>query len=175
MQLPDRPQFFHPPQCKPVEGRTFDRKLGQVRSLTTGETILLQKRRSDLVTDFAPTVLANAANYDKALAGEPLDDGAKYVTVVFDREEAYVRFTEDIHISGFTPGEDFDLTNVPVDLSSSITPALLRQLISIYPLRPVTIQDIQDKANQIQSPYEWDLADFENFRIPGSPRTEKES
>ncbi len=89
------------------------------------------------------------------------------ITVMFDSEEEYVRFTD--YVFQQHGGHGIELTNVPIVASLRVKPWLLEQTRGRFALHPVTREEIEAAQDTIRrsgrKPF--DPANLTDFRVPG--------
>lgn len=148
-------------------GYTYDRNLGARRALTSEEHEFLQELRTNALGKNKPFVESNSARF-AAILERKTQLGR--ITIAFDQEEEYLSFTN--FVSETYGRRWLYFTNVPVRLSWRIDAWLLREVYDNFPVRPVSIDDFKKAADEIVSPYSFDIANLDNKYVPGSSKPE---
>ena len=98
----------------------------------------------------------------------PGDSAAEVaITVVFDSEDEYVRFTD--YVFERHGGRGIELTNVPIVASIRVKSWLLEETRGHFAMHPVTPAEIEAAREAIRSSGRnpFDPATLSGFRVPG--------
>jgi hypothetical protein len=99
--------------------------------------------------------------------GAPPEKPRDLKTVIFENEEAYVKFVE--YAFREHNGRGLELTNIPVVASACLEPWLFKRAQRLFAMHPATEEEVQRVRNQLRTSGRkaFDPADIENFYVPG--------
>lgn len=111
-------------------------------------------------------VKRNNETYQRILKGKEDPKTDKYVSVAFDHEDEFVRFTDWVFGEYGSP-KGLGFAEVPVSLSIRVQPWLLRKSLGSFGFRAVKVKDFENTSNDIVSPYPFDVVNIEGKHVPG--------
>ena len=103
----------------------------------------------------------------------PRSQQGKLITVIFENDDEYVRFTDYVYQE--LGGAGLELTNIPIVASVRVTEQLLEQTRSKFKMRRATHEDLARVREQAGVRAPFDPKNLDGFYVPGSRNGSKPS